>query len=99
MSDLHATSSLPGSIQFICWLFSRWEVVQASLTSEEQPCFLPTDDLELFPHQLGRDESICAFGQAQQNANRRQKQRTPRERHLPGGRGRARQVNQQQNAC
>ena len=71
-------------------------MVQASLTSKEQPCFLLADDLEHCPHQLGRDESVCAFGRAQQNANRRQKQRTPQERHLPGGRGRARQVNQQQ---
>lgn len=71
-------------------------MLQASLTSEKQPCFLPADDLEHRPHQLGRDESVCAFGQAQQNANRRQKQRTPQERYLPGGSGRARQVNQQQ---
>lgn len=64
MPDLHATFSSLGSIPFICWLFSRWEVVQASLTSEKQPCFLPADDLEHRPHQLGRDGSVCAFGQA-----------------------------------
>lgn len=96
MPDLHTTFPSSGSMQFTCWLFSRWEEVQVSLSSEEQPCSLPEGDLEHCPRQLGRDESVCAFGQAQQNANRRQKQRTPWERCLPGGRGRARQVNQQQ---
>lgn len=91
MPDILTIFTLSKSIRFIHWLFSRWQVVQASLTSEGQPCFLPADDLELCPHQLGRDESVCALRQAQQNANRRQ--RTPKERHLPGGRGGAGQVN------
>lgn len=91
MPDLLTTFTLSESIQFIHWFFSRWQEVQASLTSEQQPYFLPADDLELSPHQLGRDERVCALGCAQQNVNRRQ--RTPQERYLPGGRGRPGQVN------
>lgn len=47
-------------------------------------------DLEHWPHRLGRVELVHFDEQS-----RRQKQRTPQERHLPGGRGR-RQVNHQQ---